>query len=389
MSNSNFCRTHFAGGFGQLPCPWPNCPHGNREDSFLSQRFSVTKEAKYKRESFVAADGEPRFFWLSENQSYGWVVRPTIRSELSRLAQPNGDVPIYHYTSLEGFHGIVESDDLWLTESAFMNDASEIEHGIELSQDVFESFVASGSPIASVLESLTSVAAAQRPRINVACFSSARDSLSQWRAYSKNTVGVALGFVPKDLLSGLGYPSECTLVPVLYSDAQKHALLDTFARFFSEAYSRDAQRKISVAQRDGSYKEFFPIEGYAASLTSIFFELVASCKHSAFADEREIRLVYSEHNEAIEAFGLQRAEKRFRNADGFLAPYTTIADIRQAHQNLHSHLKQSIENQRLPLMEIVVGPHPRAELAARSIRHYLDARGYGDVPVLQSAAPYR
>jgi hypothetical protein len=74
-----------------------------------------------------------------------------------------------------------------------MNDASEIEHGIELSREVFEAIAADGSPIADALRKLTSLPVSERPRINVACFSSARDNLSQWRAYSKNTIGVSLG----------------------------------------------------------------------------------------------------------------------------------------------------------------------------------------------------
>lgn len=201
---SEFCRTHFAGGHWTLPCPWPNCPHGHTNDVFIDDRYFSSKE--YRRESFATGDGEPRFFWISENEPYGWAIRNTVRSELFRLAQPMGG-PMYHYTSLEGFQGIVESEDLWLTESAFMNDASEIEHGIELSREVFEVVATNGSPIANVLGQLTTLPISERPRINVACFSSARDNLSQWRAYSKNTLGVALGFAQEHLFRALGYPS--------------------------------------------------------------------------------------------------------------------------------------------------------------------------------------
>jgi len=84
-----------------LPCPWPDCLHGHDSDVFLDRRYSsLTKE--YRRESFIAADGEPRYFWIAENDAYGWAVRPIIRSELLRLAQPDIKA-MYHYTSLEGF----------------------------------------------------------------------------------------------------------------------------------------------------------------------------------------------------------------------------------------------------------------------------------------------
>lgn len=381
MSSSGFCRHHFAGGALSLPCPWPNCIHGHDSDAFIDSRYQGLSR-EYRRESFMAADEEPRFFWISRNESYGLAVRPTVRSELFRLAQPSYGA-MYHYTSLEGFQGIIESSDLWLTDSAFMNDASEIAHGIDLSREVFESIATNGSPIADILRGMTNVPVAARPRVNIACFSSARDHLSQWRAYSQNSVGVALGFASEKLMPALGYPAECTLVPVLYSDAKKRALLDCFARFFSEAYRRDAMRKISVLQRDGSSKEFYPTDGYNNSLSGLFFELVTSCKHSAFADEHEIRLVYTEHNDAIESFNLERAKKRFRRANGFLAPYTTVDDIRETD----SH--RTVERDSFPLTEVIVGPHPRAELTALGIRQFLDAHGYSDVPVNRSAAPYR
>lgn len=377
---SNFCRTHFAGGHWTRPCPWPNCPHGQVSDVFIEDRHFSS--IKYRRKFFTAGDGEPRFFWISENEPYVLAIRNTVRSELLRLAQPRGG-PMYHYTSLEGFQGIVGTGDLWLTESAFMNDASEIEHGIDLSREVFDIISANGSPIADTLLQLTNIPMSERPRINIACFSSSRDNLSQWRAYSKNTLGIALGFTQEHLLSALGYPSECQLTPILYSETHKRALIECFARFFSEAYQQDSQRKISVKQRDGSDREFYPVDGYESLLRSLFFELVASCKHSAFADEHEVRLFYSEHNEIIESFGLQRAKRRFRPANGYLAPYTTTDDIRQAYP------PRELTRQKLPLTEVIIGPHPRSDLAALSLRIFLDAHGYNHVPVNQSAAPYR
>jgi hypothetical protein len=63
MPRNDFCRTHFAGGGGMLPCPWPGCPHGHDEDVYLDSRFVGVAKNAYKRESFVASDGSPRYFW--------------------------------------------------------------------------------------------------------------------------------------------------------------------------------------------------------------------------------------------------------------------------------------------------------------------------------------
>lgn len=384
MSRNDFCRTHFAGGGVMLPCPWPDCPHGHDEDFYLDQRLLGTAEKFYKRESFVAGDGTLRYFWISNNQPYGWVVRQPVQSELFRLSKPNQST-IYHYTSLAGFKGIIESQDFWLTESDFLNDSTEIEHGIDLARQVFQSFCEQkSSPIASILDELTVKDKNPRPRINIACFSSARDNLSQWRAYSGDSVGVSLGFSQRDFLPQLGYPSECQLVPVLYAEEHKRALWDTFARFFTEAYIKDSARQISVTQRDGSVRTFFPTSGYENSLKGMLYQLAASCKHSAFEDEREIRLFYTEHSDIIEKYGDGPAKVRFRPTNCFLAPYTTLNDIRGVY-----NISQIERSPRLALTEVIVGPHPRSDLAIASIKKFLQENGYDDIPVYPSAAPYR
>jgi hypothetical protein len=384
MSRNGFCQTHFAGGGGMLPCPWPACPHGYDEDVYLDHRFSGTAETVYKRQSFVAGDGSLRYFWISDNQPYSLVVRQPVQAELFRLSKPNQST-IYHYTSLGGFKGIIESQDFWLTESDFLNDSTEIEHGIDLARQVFQSFCEqNSSPIASILEVLTIKDKNPRPRINIACFSSARDSLSQWRAYSGDSVGVSLGFSQRDFLPQLGYPSECQLVPVLYAEEHKRALWDMFARFFTEAYTKDSARQISVTQRDGSVRKFFPTSGCEFSLKGMLYQLAASCKHSAFEDEREIRLFYTEHSDIVEAYGSGPAKVRFRPTSCFLAPYTTFSDIRNVYG-----MAQADRSPRLALSEVIVGPHPRSALAIASVKKFLQENGYDNIPVYPSAAPYR
>lgn len=384
MSRHDFCRTHFAGGGGPLPCPWPGCPHGHDKDVYVDPRFLGAAGMPYKRQSFVAGDGSLRYFWIKDNHSYGLAVRQPVQTELFRISKPTQS-NIYHYTSLAGFKGIIESQDFWLTESDFLNDSTEIEHGIDLARQVFTSFCEqNSSPIENILDGLTIQDKNLRPRINIACFSSARDNLSQWRAYSGDSVGVSLGFSQKDFLPQLGYPSECQLVPVLYAEEHKRALWDMFARFFTEAYTRDSARLISVEQRDGSVREFFPTSGYESSLKNMLYQLASSCKHSAFEDEREIRLFYTEHSDIVEKYGNAPAKTRFRPTSCFLAPYTTISDI----QEVYGRAKAD-RSPRLALSEVIVGPHPRSDLAMASVKKFLQENGYEDIPVYPSAAPYR
>lgn len=375
-----YCRTHYSGGV--LPCAWPDCELGHKGQSLTEHWIPDGEPLKYSRESFLGSDGSPRYFWLPEHLPYSMQVGNLVRGELFRLARPAIGT-IYHYTTLEALFGIVESEDLWMTDYSFLNDASEVEHGIELAASVFSETAASraGSPIADHLRNLSSISPTVRPRICISCFSSARDSLSQWRAYSRSSVGVALGFGATTLLYGLGFPPECTLTTVAYSDAHKTALLSCFARFFAEAFDRDAARKLK--SNDGT-KSIDPTEHYWPIMKSLFFETVVCCKNGAFADEREVRLVYKEEPELLNELGLPKTVKRFRSADGLLVPYTTTTDI----ANTLRHSRDS-EKQKFPLEEVIIGPHPKAELAIRSVEEYLAAKGFQDVRVVRSDLPFR
>lgn len=50
--------------------------------------------------------------------------------EMIDLASPAG--VLYHYTSVTGLQGILQSNRLWATAAYFMNDSSEIEYGCQL-----------------------------------------------------------------------------------------------------------------------------------------------------------------------------------------------------------------------------------------------------------------
>lgn len=376
MSFYKYCEIHHS-GTAHTPCAWPGCINGHERDEYT---FTMGSSVKiFRRDSLYAEDSEPRYFWISESQSYGWVIRYLIRNELSRLA-PSLATNIYHYTSLDGLQGIIESGDMWLTESAFLNDADEISHGMQLSQEVFKSVQLTSEPIEDFLRNVIQTPLDKRPRINIGCFSSARNNLGQWRGYGGN-VGISISFRTKDFTRAFGYP-ECKLEGVLYEEAKKRSLIKTFFLFYAEAYRRDLKRKIKVLERDNTYRDHLPITGYDIGLQSLYFELITSCKHSDFIDEREVRLFYVEDQSTLNGFDLRPAKTRFRKGNGFLVPYTTIEDIRISTRN-------DFKKERLPIDEVMVGPGPRADLTALSIRRFLDNHGYSDIPVVASPSPYR
>jgi hypothetical protein len=102
-------------------------------------------------------------------------------------------------------------------------------------------------------------------------------------------------------------------------------------------------------------------------------------KDEAFSDEREYRLVYTEHPEILKASKFPNARKHFRpNSRGnMLIPFVSTADLALTLP------------QKLPLEEITIGPQENISLVERSIREFLDSWGYSEVKLQKSRVPYR
>ena len=65
-------------------------------------------------------------------------VQAALVSAEARIADsPNPD-QLFHYTTLAGMQGIVQTGCLWASNVAFLNDSRELQHGIEMCQKAME-----------------------------------------------------------------------------------------------------------------------------------------------------------------------------------------------------------------------------------------------------------
>src|SRR5271166_1213817 len=146
------------------------------------------------------------------------------------------DSPLYHYTTGENFIKIIQSGELWATQAACLNDATELIYAVEqLKQRVNAKMDAPHNkiidPILTRLGEALSDPSAETSPVFVACFSERRDDLSQWRAYSGGEGGYAIQFEPMKLREAgfLPMPDDTTqpqilLVRVEY-DPSNHATM--------------------------------------------------------------------------------------------------------------------------------------------------------------------
>jgi hypothetical protein len=281
--------------------------------------------------------------------------------------------PLYQYTSAAGLQGILESETMWFTDYRHLNDPSEVRHGMERAHEVFEAAQEGADGRAGLF---LRCAADLFSRDNlatldffVACFSSARDDLGQWRAYGDNGRGVAIGFAPEMFAAK---PAEPGLAP------EKHAFVGR-VRYKPEEIMERSRRAIAQAadvflaasdenrelMRDGGVGwPFMQDLGRLLIAEQLIWHALTS-KHHAYEHEREVRMLMMGSGPMLKA----ATKTRMRGGAEFV-PYIALPWPARQPRNI---------------TEIVAGPAATRDVAAR----LLATSGLPDVAVNSSGIPYR
>jgi hypothetical protein len=138
---------------------------------------------------------------------------------------------LFHYTTVEGLKGIIESNSLWATSAYHLNDSSEIEYGCHLVTDILDEWVKAnqqpGTAPTIPLLALDLVKdsfgqpfsrVGRHVGIYVSCFCDNGNLLSQWRAYGQSG-GYSIGMLASGLEITMSAPGlfATRLVMVNYS----------------------------------------------------------------------------------------------------------------------------------------------------------------------------
>lgn len=208
---------------------------------------------------------------------------------------------LYHYTSIEAFRKIVESQKIRATRYDQMNDTSEVKLGIDnlleavKKHETDDSFRDYKDFLISGIEGYKE----DTLEVYVLSLSGAADSLYQWRAYAQ-CGGVAIGFdsakVQKGFLCDItrrvgGGPVANPIRPnpanqlmqCQYTDNKGHLDLRLIVaeRFFKEnSYCALFVRQEPIAQSI-----------FYASLSAMIYQTICSIKHDAYKSEKEWRCV--------------------------------------------------------------------------------------------------
>jgi hypothetical protein len=318
-----------------------------------------------------------------------------------QLTFPKIHPELMHYTSAAGLLGILESQSLHATHSAFLNDSTEIslffdkrlakvlESGIraELAVDPGLQALPQKVDAAIYADRMASVFRTTAHRFNepyVACFSAPASErvqndglLSQWRGYGKDG-GYALVFDSQKLEEAL--KDESTTFWYQYAQwGDVHYYQDDGDLANAEPEIHSAEDALRACIRN------FIKNPVPAELESTFEPITTlSCwyKHWGFHEEREVRIVAIPPNAELVREGRAAGELRpVRQRKTFLRGGTPVPYL-----DLFAHASAD-DGFRLPVLRVIIGPHPQSQLRRLAVEDVLRTRGV-EAEVVVSQIPY-
>lgn len=359
MTHPLVCEVHQEHG-PIMACPFPDCEFGLvAEDEWVKASPPALDAQVYRRLRWETGANRPTWSWDSDRSGFLALLRVFWSEVRRRGLAPSMPATrrAFHYTSLQGFLGMIGTHELWLSDYAYLNDVAELAHGAARARDIYAE-VANARPTSRTMLQAQGNPDLSRHRVCVASFSMDPDSLGQWRAYGPIAIGFELSYM------NFGYANTVQLGPVVYDPKAQDEMLRLFAHLNASAWERESQR------------ERRRLRGLYTDSPDRLLDLVAFFKNHGFSDEREIRMVHTESPRMAERLPHALAPERFRASNGLIVPYVTTRDLHEKHP------------ERLPIREVVIGPGPKAGTLMSGVKRALAAGGY-DVPVRVSGVTYR
>ncbi len=291
---------------------------------------------------------------------------------------------IYHYTSANGLRGIVGSHELWLSNTAFVNDTTECE-ALKSEEDLFDENDFSNRYVKEAWSNYLKYDM-NRNTLYIVSFSATEDFLGQWRAYGSYSIGFETNKLAK---------SKFNLYECIYN---KKKIKD----WILEKEKADEWKGDCLDETSKRFAAFNLI--YAASM---------KYKNVSYKAEGEVRLItVSNHSWGLfpNSPGLYKLQSpiHFRDHSVYKAPLPYVkfflsndkqeedepiaTEQKETEEQLkRKRLEQEMNQKRelLPIKEIRIGPMVHQKEAELACEILLSEKGYKDVKVILSEIPYR
>lgn len=260
---------------------------------------------------------------------------------------------LYHYTSLRGLQGMVDSRTLWVSEVRYLNDAEELRHINRWLQHEISAHLHDTSTNAHRRECLAqfSVWLPSRlqdgPMLFVGSFTENGNLLSQWRGYCPHGKGVSIGFGPTKIVVQAERASYLLGRCVYDSERKRTLAQDILQAVMTRA---DELGPRSRAHPSNSYYHVFQ------EVEPDLLRIAALLKDHSFHEELEWRVVSPVCNDYAEA------PISFRDGKSMLIPYMEFPLARSDRGSLL-------------IDHVFMGPTPDMNLAMHSLTRYFSRAG--------------
>lgn len=217
--------------------------------------------------------------------------------------------PLYQYTDAAGLKGIIENQEVWFSSLFHLNDPSELRHGVDCAVEELRELRAvalqRGDNIIQTVCDQVERLVTHDPRSElgffVASFSRASDDLGQWRGYADDGRGFAVGLAPRlfqinETVDSTTPESNVFVAPVNYGDKatrikQRQAIETAFDIILRTIHNPVCRR---IILQDNNQGDRFIGEMCVQLLVPLMWNSVTT-KHSAYANEKEVRLIILGH----------------------------------------------------------------------------------------------
>ncbi len=301
---------------------------------------------------------------------------------------PEAAIPdvIHHYTDTNGLLGIINSNMLWASNAAYLNDEKEIEYAASVARGALETVLDGrgydltendNAAVAKLSVEQTLDAVHSAIESYVVCFCRSGDLLSQWRGYGTVGGSFAIGFDTKALGRRFSQSNPpFRLVKVEYDPTRQIQLIEWLVgQWFDFVITND----VCNIPPAGTPETPISAEVLMQSIFPLLLgNIAASLKHPSFAEEDEYRLLYN-------IFSYRNDQERsllplkFRNKGGLVVPYVEFAQRNEEYAMT-----------RLPIGSIRSGPHPYPQLAKSGAQKFLEnSQWHTSVTVDTSYIPLR
>lgn len=288
---------------------------------------------------------------------------------LNNIQQSNPTDVVYHYCSPTGLIGILTSQTLWLSDSDYLNDASESYYFYNIFQKalqfdlgaptnrrashfIFESFFLSYLH-KEEYEQKRMNARREREFRHVLSLSTDKDNVSLWNYYTKTpgNIGYTIGFQTSELINSIYTEDDIVHGKVIYDKAKQQSLL---AELLLDYWQEYKQLKYTY-QRKYLYEKL----EHNLVIYSVFM------KDPCFSSENEYRVALI----SVDLVNM-RQNRKFRELNGSFVPY----------------IAQPIDIK--SIQEIGISPTHKADFAKKSVIELFESKNI-QISAYNSEIPLR